>query len=186
MLYSPTSPSYNVREERGITPTYSPPASDALCDPRGCGSPLPSYSPMSRSVSPRPRYANLLDARATGRYSPTAPTYSQTFADAGTSYLQQPTANDEEAPEAEPVAKKPTVIEEEPKHDAEKPTVIEEEPKHDAKKPKAAEPRQILTRAVHSQQKAEKELLQINAEIERLNKRKAELEANDRAHKKRA
>jgi hypothetical protein len=66
----------------------------------------------------------------------------------------------------------------------EKPTVIEEEPKHDANKPKAAEPRQILTRAVHSQQKAETELLQINAEIERLNKSKAELEANDSAQKK--
>ena len=43
----------------------------------------------------------------------------------------------------------------------------------------------ILTRAVRSQQKAEKELLHINAKIERLNKRKAELEAH-RAHKKRA
>jgi plasmid stability protein len=64
-----------------------------------------------------------------------------------------------------------------------KPTVIEEEPH--AKKPKAAEPRQILTRAVRSEQKAEKELLQINAEIERLNKRKAELEANDSVQMKR-
>jgi hypothetical protein len=38
---------------------------------------------------------------------------------------------------------------------------------------------------VRSEQKAEKELLQINAEIERLNKRKAELEANDSVQMKR-
>ena len=129
--YSPTSPSYNVREERGITPTYSPPASAALCDPWGCGSPRPSYSPMSRSVSPRPSgsaIADLLHARATGRYSPTAPTYSQTSADVGTpSYSPQPINK-------------------------------EKEPKADhAKKQKAAEeaPRQIVTRAVRSQKNAE-------------------------------
>ena len=161
---------------------------------------------MSRSVSPRPRYANLLHARAysptaardhftptysprpsgsaiadllharaTGRYSPTAPTYSRTSADVGTSYSPQPTANEEEATEAEPVAKKPTANEEEPQ-------VHEEET--DAKKPKAPEPRRILTRAVRSQQKAEKELLQINADIERLNKRKVELTVAGGANKK--
>jgi hypothetical protein len=89
--------------------------------------------------------------------------------------------NDENAPQAEPVGTKPTVNEEVPV--PKKPTVIQEDPH--AKKPRASEPRRILIRAVRSQQKAEKELLQINAEIERLNKRKAELEANDRAHKKR-
>jgi hypothetical protein len=85
--YSPTSASYDPPQtdgrEREMTPSYSP---TLPCDHL-----TPSHSPR---LLPRASvYADLLHSRGSGQYSQTAPCYSRTFQDAGTSYSLQPMGN---------------------------------------------------------------------------------------------
>jgi hypothetical protein len=111
---------------------------------------LPCYNPRDHFTPTHSPRPQYADLlHSRGTGEPTAPTYSSTFTDAATSYSQQP-CGDEQCSSAE-------------------------EPKDIAN---AEKPRQIMTRAMRSQKNAEKELSKIDAEIERLNKRKAKLGSN--------
>ena len=140
----------------------------------------PSYSPSSPSYnppapySPRPTtgsaYADLLNLRNSGSYSPTAPCYSKTYQDASTSPIHpmehidaepQPIGNTTEmASDSEPASAFSVVI---PKS------------KLAVKEGEVGGAERIMTRASRNQKNTATEVAKLDAEIERLQKRKAEV-----------
>jgi len=140
----------------------------------------PSYSPSSPSYnppapySPRPTtgsaYADLLNLRNSGSYSPTAPCYSKTYQDASTSPIHpmepvdaepQPIGNTTEmATDSEPASAFSVVI---PKS------------KLAVKEAEVGGAERIMTRASRNQKNTATEVAKLDAEIERLQKRKAEV-----------
>ena len=148
--YSPTSPCYNPVDH--FTPSYSP---------RPTGS----------------AYADLLNLRKSGGYSPSAPCYSKTYQDASTSPIHppmepvdaepQPLGNTADmATDSEPASAFSVVIPKVPKPSVKDTVPLEA-------KVGAAE--RIMTRASRNQKNTATEVAKLDAEIERLQKRKAEL-----------
>ena len=141
----------------------------------------PRYNPVDHftpSHSPRPTtgsaYADLLNLRNSGSYSPTAPCYSKTYQDASTSPIHpmepidaepQPIGNTTEmASDSEPASAFSVVI---PKS------------KLAVKEAEVGGAERIMTRASRNQKNTATEVAKLDAEIERLQKRKAEVLATE-------
>jgi len=128
----------------------------------------PRYNPVDHftpSHSPRPTtgsaYADLLNLRNSGRYSPTAPCYSKTYQDASTSPIHPVDA------EPQPIGNTADDM------GASAFSVVIPKSKLAVKEVGGAE--RIMTRASRNQKNTVTEVAKLDAEIERLQKRKAEV-----------
>ena len=147
--YSPTSPCYNPVDH--FTPSYSP---------RPTGS----------------AYADLLNLRNSGSYSPTAPCYSKTYQDASTSPIHPMEPIDAEPPvDAEPQPIGNTADD----MGASAFSVVIPKSKLAVKEAEVGGAERIMTRASRNQKNTATEVDKLDAEIERLQKRKAEVLATE-------